>query len=310
MEQPTLSSATNPLIDALVLQHLQKRFPQSAECLQRELASRDAAAAAPPPTNRHALLMLLAPPGDETPLWATAYAEVRGWVDGALDTEGARYKPELSRLLWPLFAYTYLELLRAGAREQAGGFFASFHADHALMRRDELNQLSQVSSAEQVDASEFARRLLTSRYEVRLSAFSRALLLGFVAERRLQLTLRMLNERIKLALPETLAPSDGGGPAAVALEDDVHGGARLWRRPLGAGDLARPFSEPCQARCSGRSSTTRCSRTSSRSRWTGLRPPISRPAYPPTPRRREGLEGWIPWMEGKTWREGREGGRA
>ena len=60
----------------------------------------------------------------------------------------------------------------ARAREQAGGFFASFHADHALMRRDELNQLSQVSSAEQVDASEFARRLLTSRYEVRLSAFS------------------------------------------------------------------------------------------------------------------------------------------
>ena len=69
---------------------------------------------------RHALLMLLAPPGDETPRWATAYAEVRDWVDGALDTEGARYKPELSRLLWPLFAYTYLELLRAGAREQAG----------------------------------------------------------------------------------------------------------------------------------------------------------------------------------------------
>ena len=61
--------------------------------------------------------------------------------------------------------------------------------------------------------------------------------LGLEAQRRLQRTLRMLNERIKLALPETLAPSDGGGPAAVALEDDVHGGARLWRRPLGAGHL-------------------------------------------------------------------------
>ena len=147
---------------------------------------------------------------------------------------------------------------------------------------------------------------------MRLSAFSRALLLGFVAERRLQLTLRMLNERIKLALPETLAPSDGGGPAAVALEDDVHGGARLWRRPLGAGSpcptllgalpgallwsqlddalLADKFSEPVD--------------------WS---PPADLEAR--LPAQRERGPGWVEALagredlEGGTWREGGPGGR-
>ena len=47
-------------------------------------------------------------------------------------------------MLYPLFAYTYLELLQAGERAHAGDFFERFHSDHALAHRPELNLLSQV----------------------------------------------------------------------------------------------------------------------------------------------------------------------
>jgi len=77
---------------------------------------------------------------------------------------------------------------------------------------------------------------MRQRYEIQMSAFSRALLTGFVTERKLHLLLRLLNDRVRIKIP-TLAPPDSSG-AAEAAEEEAHGGALLWTQ-VDAAELGR-----------------------------------------------------------------------
>ena len=136
--------------DELILQHLKANgYMQAAEALQAELDERQqqqqqqgrgksAAVAAEPA--RSTLVELVAPASAST--WARSYAELSEWVHESLDM----YKPELSRVLFPVFAFCYLELVGGGQRTAASAFFDELHAEHALAHREELNLLSQAST--------------------------------------------------------------------------------------------------------------------------------------------------------------------
>ncbi|KAL1526652.1 hypothetical protein AB1Y20_015356 [Prymnesium parvum] len=218
-------------LDELVLHHLRSRgYMQSASALERELQLAPSAAAAPFAVEgtRPALSKLLITAA--APAIAQNYGELRDWVETCLDA----YKPELRRVLFPLFVGCYLSIVRSSEREVASHFFNQFREDHALAHRAELNALSQLTSAEQLDASPIARRVESDRWEVPISAYAHALLLHAVHSRGLAPLLHTLNQRVRLVRhrahpdPSVDDGQAGSGTAAAAA-------AHLW---LGISDAA------------------------------------------------------------------------
>ena len=60
-------------------------------------------------------LHLASPPTARRRSYVESYGRLAAWVDGSLD----QYRPELTRLLYPIFVHTYLELVAKGASHLA-----------------------------------------------------------------------------------------------------------------------------------------------------------------------------------------------
>uniref|UniRef100_A0A7S4BAV7 TFIID subunit TAF5 NTD2 domain-containing protein n=1 Tax=Chrysotila carterae TaxID=13221 RepID=A0A7S4BAV7_CHRCT len=164
-------------LDALVLLHLKEQgYEAAAEAMQKALGNQVDTAAASGDSSRPSLLRYLTRRGGERR--GHDYAIISEWARGTL----AEYKVELCRVLYPLFAFCYLDIVASGERDCAASFFETFHGDHSLVHREELNQLRQVTAPEQERQNEYVTRLRSRRYEVEMSAFSRTLLLHFMHE--------------------------------------------------------------------------------------------------------------------------------
>ena len=150
------------LLDELVLQHLKERgFAEVAASLEAELAKQKkprgkAASALVADNTRPALVQLLI----STMRLHESYEALRDWVDGSLEA----FRPELRRLLFPMFVHCYLELVEASNLEEAAQFLSEGQEDHALFHQAELNLLSQVSAPSHVAAHEFAKRVRSRRF--------------------------------------------------------------------------------------------------------------------------------------------------
>ena len=201
-------------LDALVLQHLYARgYMHAADKLKEELRVDEPSDNTTATTSRPTLHRLLT--SETAPMYARSYRELREWVDGSLDA----FKPELQQVLYPLFVHCYLSLVQssdAGTRGHAAGFAEEFRDDHALRHRDELNLLQQVTAREQLQSHAYAKRMLSKRYEVALSAYARALLLRFMQQARLVLLLTLLNQHVTISLSR-IQPSTHAGVAAAEV---------------------------------------------------------------------------------------------
>ncbi len=228
-------------IDARVALYLQQQgHHDAAKAMLRHTAAAHAThtdAARPDDALRPALAELLPKPQPAT--YVASYAELRRWLPNVLDD----YRAELTQLLYPLFVHTYLELVAVDQRDGAGAFFASFRDDHTLFNLEELNQLSHVSAPEQLARNEYARRLRSCRYEVRLSAFARSLLFGFIEERRLPLLLCLLNERFRLVIP-SIGPFARLSEASDEATPPVGAATAMMWHQLGDQELAEANSTP------------------------------------------------------------------
>eukprot|EP00308_Calcidiscus_leptoporus_P025264 CAMPEP_0119386274 /NCGR_PEP_ID=MMETSP1334-20130426/95247_1 /TAXON_ID=127549 /ORGANISM="Calcidiscus leptoporus, Strain RCC1130" /LENGTH=324 /DNA_ID=CAMNT_0007407741 /DNA_START=59 /DNA_END=1029 /DNA_ORIENTATION=- len=151
-----------------------------------------------------------------------AFRELREWVHASLE----EYKAEFMRVLYPLFAFCYLDLVDSGERERAAKFFETFHGDFGLTHREELNLLRQVCAPQQEQKNDYVQRLKLTRYHVEMSAYARTLLLTFLHKNKLPLLLGALNKYVAIK-QSTLQPS------MSAIRDDgvcsAHGAKRqLW----------------------------------------------------------------------------------
>lgn len=200
------TAASVSVLDDLVLQHLRSHgFEHAAAAFEQELGGRLATlpqSAVETACNRPSLSKLLI--SSAAPMYAKCYAELRDWVEASLEA----YRPELRRVLFPLFVASYLALVSAGEREHASIFFNEFHEDHALCHRSELNSLAQITAPEHLACSEFATRLMARRWEVQMSAYSLALLIHSIEQRRLAPLLAALNERVVISITRQGHSSD------------------------------------------------------------------------------------------------------
>ncbi|KAJ1553851.1 hypothetical protein HK405_006727, partial [Cladochytrium tenue] len=89
-----------------------------------------------------------------------SYGRLRKWVEDSLE----KYRMELSSVLFPIFAHTYIDLVNRGMTEQARQFMDLYKAEHAENHSSEVMRLSSVTTAELGRENDLVQSFLSNRY--------------------------------------------------------------------------------------------------------------------------------------------------
>ncbi|KAK2078120.1 hypothetical protein QBZ16_003988 [Prototheca wickerhamii] len=231
----SVASATS--VDLLVLNYLKKRrLTETGKVLSLELRANGMVEPAEAEgwsegkeVDEAALLEALALDGIEPTAYSDAYAQFEAWVDASLDI----YKPELSRLLYPVLIQGAIALLERGAAGEAHALltrhsprFTGGGSELARRRAGEVQSLLGVAGPEALAGSRVGQAWRGRRVAVALSAYPRSLLLHALRRPSLQLVLGLISGHGLLAASELPLPALGADEVG-ALADAFDGRARV-----------------------------------------------------------------------------------
>ncbi|KAI1377136.1 WD40 repeat-like protein [Hypoxylon crocopeplum] len=94
-----------------------------------------------------------------------AFKHFARWVDNGIDL----YKFELSKLLWPLFIYSYLRLVGQGSYAHAQEFLEQIRGRFEKTHPDELKTLAVMTLSQHVRENAFAKVYLENQYIIPIS---------------------------------------------------------------------------------------------------------------------------------------------
>ncbi|CAK7892075.1 transcription initiation factor TFIID subunit 5 [[Candida] anglica] len=131
-----------------------------------------------------------------------AYSMLRSWVATSLDL----YKPELSRILYPIFIHCYLELISKGFVADAKKFLDKFKDDHMMLHGGEVNRLSGISTIDHLKENKLAQAFRTNKYKIIVSKTTINLLLFFLHENETvggAVLIRIINQYLNPVIAST-----------------------------------------------------------------------------------------------------------
>ncbi|GIL98625.1 hypothetical protein Vretimale_3968, partial [Volvox reticuliferus] len=169
---------------------------------------------------------------NDASVYTDTYECLATWVDNSLDV----YRPELRKLLHPVFVRCYLQLVEQDAAATAATLLSRYRArllnSQGGLRRSvatDLQQLAAITSRHSLRSSPFATSLATSKAPVALSPFAHELLMRFLhngGSRMLPL-LAIVNSYIDLQVLEGAARGTAAA-AAAAAEEELEDGEGPW----------------------------------------------------------------------------------
>lgn len=136
------------------------------------------------------------------------YEGLKHWVLSTLE----RYRQDLERLLFPAFAYLYLEMVKHSLCDEAQQFFTHFQADHCAA--PDLQLLESLNSINKLE-SPSGRRFLDSRIKVPMSRYALQLLMSYLEAESYSLTFWVVNKYVEFQITEEVAKSK-----AVLLDEE------------------------------------------------------------------------------------------
>lgn len=168
-------------------------------------------------------------------IYLIAYNTLRKWVETSLDL----YKPELSKLLYPIFVHCYLELIYKTFSDHAKQFYDKFKIDHEILHGNELKQLSGLSLPEHLTENKLAEDFRSNKYRIIISKTSMNLLLYFLIENEavggailIRIINQYLNPIIKITQPDKLELEGEANPEEGIIEDFNEQPVALGKAPL------------------------------------------------------------------------------
>ncbi|KUJ21364.1 WD40 repeat-like protein [Mollisia scopiformis] len=97
--------------------------------------------------------------------YAKAYTLIRDWAEGNLDV----YKFECRRLLWPMFVYSYLELIIHDGSSEGEKFFTAFSSSFEKVHGDELRTLETIKLQQHVFDNSLTKLYRNNKYRIPLN---------------------------------------------------------------------------------------------------------------------------------------------
>lgn len=117
----------------------------------------------PPLANGTSLLAQNADQGG--PKYSKAFELLRKYMDDILDL----YKPELRKLLWPIFVYSFLELVREYFTKDAENFFNTHRSTFERDHEDDVRSLVAVRLPAHLNDNRVAKLYSENKYRVTLT---------------------------------------------------------------------------------------------------------------------------------------------
>lgn len=100
--------------------------------------------------------------------YARAFDLTQKWIDNSLDI----YKPELTRLLWPLFVYSHLQCVSDHFSREAQEFHQTFRELFEQEHVDDLRAMAKIYEVAHVDSNDTAQLYLNNKYRLSLSSMA------------------------------------------------------------------------------------------------------------------------------------------
>lgn len=135
------------------------------------------------------------------------YQHLQAWADRTLP----KYRQDLQRLLFPAFAYLYLEMVRHSLPE-ARDFFLRFSGEHTY--KEDLALLETLSSARKLD-SDTGRLFLENMMRVKISKCALQLLMSFIESEGFSLMYWVMSKYVDFEVT-----AEASGSKAVLLDKD------------------------------------------------------------------------------------------
>jgi transcription initiation factor TFIID subunit 5 len=106
---------------------------------------------------------------------------LENYVDNNLEV----YRPELARLLWPVFVHCSLNLAAGYYSKDCEDFQTRFRERFEREREDELRQLSKITQWHHLQADNIAKLYRENKYRLTLTSMAYTLLLQFLEEKEI-----------------------------------------------------------------------------------------------------------------------------
>lgn len=231
--QPQQQAATVGNIDELnkiVIDYLNKKGYTRTESVLRLEAGRSIAGAS---GEKNSAAWL-----DGTPkAYLHAYTILRKWTEKSLDL----YRPELRKVLYPIFVHSFLDLVNKGHTTAAKEFFDAVKDDHTVLNGYDVRNLSAVSLPVHLEDNTLAQLYRENKYRISLSRMSFELLLDFMFENEAEggaILMRLLNQYVEIQAfsgrpGQTKASAEGIKGHNVSQTDDFNSqNVKLGQMPL------------------------------------------------------------------------------
>ncbi|KAJ5363742.1 uncharacterized protein N7496_009455 [Penicillium cataractarum] len=162
--QPTAPAEARPTLESLlqqaakpdaVIDYLAKKgYSRTEAMLRMESANQEIDGRPLPPLGE-----------DARPKFRKGFELLKAWVEENLDL----YKPELRRVLWPLFVYSFMNMITSFYPQDAKQFFDANKNMFLPEHTDDVRKLEPISLPEHVQANDTAKLYRTNKYRIVLS---------------------------------------------------------------------------------------------------------------------------------------------
>ena len=122
-------------------------------------------------------------------MYIKAFGIMQNWVDNVLDI----YKPELKRVLWPVFVYSFLNLIGDFYPRDGQEFFNTFREAFEAEHEDDLRALAPMHDPEHLQQNVIAQLYRNNKYRLSLSNMAFMSLVQFLEAHDQQGGLAIMN---------------------------------------------------------------------------------------------------------------------
>lgn len=170
-------------LNRIVLEYLNKKGYHKTEAVLRVESSHTPTPPLPAPSGPVDAVTDRNTPGSSfqgfgPEAYERGYSMLKTWVESSLDI----YRPELYRVLYPIFVHCFLDLVSKKAQKEARRFFDKFSGDHQILHGTEISKLAGIGSAEHLEENELAKAFKRNPYVIHVSKTSLNLLIYFLHE--------------------------------------------------------------------------------------------------------------------------------
>ncbi|KAK3706826.1 Transcription initiation factor TFIID subunit 5 [Vermiconidia calcicola] len=160
---------SNQNLNQIVLEYLSKKgYSRTEAMLRKESANTDA--------NGQPIPSRVEDTGGK--MYSSTFNLVQNWIESSLDI----YKPELKRLLWPIFVHSFLNLIGDFYPRDGQEFFTTFREPFEAEHEDDLRALAPIHEPEHLQQNNIAQLYRHNKYRLTMSHMAYTSLVMFLEQ--------------------------------------------------------------------------------------------------------------------------------